>query len=86
MAPKLIEFNGKRYLISEITDLTGIPRETIRARIAAGWSIEEAIGTPTPKLRRAGVGFNLLAFQGTGGGSTSQESPNITFSEKAEDA
>lgn len=72
----LIEFRGRRWLLSELAEITGIPHNTIRL----GWNVEQAIGTPTPKQRRAGVVSNLSAFQGTGGGSTAQEMPNITFS------
>ncbi|MBF2716885.1 hypothetical protein [Agrobacterium vitis] len=49
-------------------------------------NVEQVIATPTPKQRRAGAISNLPAFSGTGAGSTAQETPNITFSRKAEDA
>jgi hypothetical protein len=77
-------YRGQRWLISELSDMTGVPRDTLRARIADGWTMEQALGTPTPKQRRRGVVSNLGVFEGTGGGSTAQESPEITFSEKVE--
>lgn len=75
----LIEYRGKRWLVSELTAITGIPSSTIRKRISDGWTMEQALGTPTPKQRRAGVVSNLPAFEGTGGGSTSQETTNLSF-------
>lgn len=76
----LIEFRGRRWLLSELAEITGIPHNTIRQRLSLGWNAEQAIGTPTPKQRRAGVVSNFSAFEGTGAGSTAQETPNITFS------
>lgn len=76
-------YRGQRWLVAELADITGIPAATITARIAAGWTVEQAVGTPTPKQRRAGVLSNLPAFEGTGAGSTAQMTPNITFLEKA---
>jgi hypothetical protein len=76
----LIEYLGRRWLLSELSEITGIPHNTIRQRFGLGWNVEQALGTPTPKQRRAGVVSNLSAFEGTGAGSTAQETPNITFS------
>lgn len=80
MKTLLHTYRGQRWLLSELADITGVPRCTLRARLADGWTMEQALGTPTPKQRRAGVVSNLLAFEGTGAGSTLQETPNITFS------
>ncbi|TIX89296.1 hypothetical protein [Rhizobium sp. P44RR-XXIV] len=80
MKTVLYTYLGQRWLLSELADITGVPRFTLRARLADGWTMEQALGTPTPKQRRAGVVSNLSAFEGTGAGSTSQESANITFS------
>ncbi|MCS0460340.1 hypothetical protein [Rhizobium favelukesii] len=83
MGMRLYTFRGQRWLLKELSEITGIPACTIHARIRLGWTMEQALGSPTPKQRRAGVVSNLPAFEGTGAGSTAQETPKITFSEKA---
>ncbi|SIP96901.1 hypothetical protein SAMN05880582_101207 [Rhizobium sp. RU20A] len=83
MAPHsiiLIEYRGRRWLLSELVKITGIPRTTICKRLTDGWTVEQALGHPTPTQRRAGVVSNLEAFEGTGAGGTAQETPNLTFS------
>jgi hypothetical protein len=80
MKTLLYTYLGQRWLLSELSEITGVSRDTLRERIAAGWTMEQALGTPTPKQRRAGVVSNLPAFEGTGAGSTAQETPNIIFS------
>ena len=80
---KLIEHSGTRYTTSEVSRISGVSVATIRQRLNSGWTTTQAIATPTPKQRRAGVISNLPAFEGTGAGSTSQETPNITFSKEA---
>lgn len=76
----LYTYEGQRWLLTELAEISGVPRPTLHKRIMAGWTIEQAVTVPTPKQRRAGVVSNLGAFSGTGGGSTLQESANITFS------
>ncbi len=83
---RLYEFRGRRYLLRELADLSGVECNTIRARLADGWTLEQSVVTPTPKQRRAGVVFNFPPLRGTGAGSTAQEIPEITFSEQAENA
>lgn len=81
MRSALYTYNGTRWLMHELVELSGVPRPTLHARIMAGWTIEQAIGTPTPKQRRAGVVSNLPAFEGTGGGSLPQaKNPEYNFS------
>lgn len=83
---RLYEFRGTRYLLRELSEMCGVERNTITARLRDGWTIEQAITTPTPKQRRAGVVFNFVPFEGTGAGRAAQEIPEITFSEQAENA
>nr|KZA97487.1 hypothetical protein A4A59_04870 [Rhizobium leguminosarum] len=79
MRTVLYSYRGQRWLIAELADISGVPAPTLHKRLVAGWTLEQAIATPTPKQRRRGVVSNLGAFEGTGGGSTSQDSANITF-------
>lgn len=48
------EYNGKMYNLSQVASIiskdTGHTIETIKARIKAGWTIEDAIATPKYKL------------------------------------
>ena len=59
-------------------------RERVSALIAQAPSAEEIFAARSFKAKRRspGVVSNFQAFEGTGGGSTLQESQNITFSEK----
>jgi hypothetical protein len=82
----LYEFRGTRYLLRELSDLSGVEPNVIRARLKDGWTLEQALCIPTVKQRRAGVVFNFEGSKGTGAGRAAQESPEITFSEQAENA
>ena len=80
MRTKLYQFRGQRWLMNELAEASGIPAGTIHKRITLGWTIEQAVVTPSLKQRRAGVVSNLAAFEGTGAGTVLQEMPEITFS------
>lgn len=58
--PMILRFKGERFTLAELAKLSGISRGTIRARLREGWTVEQALVTPTPKQRRAGV---LVNFQ-----------------------
>jgi hypothetical protein len=70
---RLYEFRGRRYLLNELAELSGVESSTIRARLGNGWSLEQAVCIPSIEQRRAGVVMNFLPFEGTGAGSTAQE-------------
>lgn len=80
--------NGQTLTIAEWSRVTGLRECTIGSRLRKGWPMELVFG-PNQRGRvrqlsenviRPGVVSNLSAFEGTGAGSTSQETPNITFS------
>lgn len=73
MKQQIYEFRGKRYLLKELADMSGVERPIIRSRLADGWSLEQALCIPTIQQRRAGVVMNFPPFEGTGAGSTAQE-------------
>lgn len=52
-------FRGERHTLAELAKLSGVPAGTIRARLREGWTVEQALITPTPKQRRAGVLVNF---------------------------
>lgn len=84
---KTYSFEGRTLSVPEWSRLTGLKMSTIGYRLRAGWPIGLAVTTPLDSRGRTpGVVSNLPAFSRTGGGSTAQESSEITFSEKAENA
>lgn len=72
--------NGVTMPLGEWALMLGVSTSAIHRRIKEGWTVEEAITMP-PKQR--GVTSNFACSEGTGAGKSSQESPKITFSEKA---
>lgn len=74
-----LTYAGHCLTLPEWSELTGIPDKTIETRLYHGWTVEQALATPTPEQRRAGVVFNFPPFEGTGAGSFPQEIPEITF-------
>jgi hypothetical protein len=78
---KTYTFDGKSLTVPEWSRLTGLQPNTIGARLRKGWSIEDALTRPRSRCgKKPGVPFDFAPFEGTGAGSTAQESPNITFS------
>ena len=49
---RLISFNGETHSVSEWEQLKGAPRDSIRRRLNAGWSIERALTEPPHKCRK----------------------------------
>jgi hypothetical protein len=43
---RILTFNGESLCIGEWAERTGIPYETLRARLSGGWSVEKALTTP----------------------------------------
>ncbi|RFB95346.1 hypothetical protein B5K11_10455 [Rhizobium leguminosarum bv. trifolii] len=82
--PSLIEFNGEALTIKEWALRLGIKEDSLRHRMHTGRTAKEAIALGGP-LRRPdpGVASNFAHSEGTGAGSTAQETPKITFSEDA---
>lgn len=83
--PKRYEMKGQSLTIRELATLYGVNGETIRDRLRKGWSIEEAVLTPTRSTPTPGVVSNLAPLLGTGGGTAAQDSPEIDFSESLAD-
>ncbi|UXN61722.1 hypothetical protein [Phyllobacterium zundukense] len=88
---KLYECDGRALSLRQWSVVTGIPHQTLYARLSYGWSIERAIHEPQHRHNPSrvlasndntpGVVSNFTPSQGTGAGSTLQETPEITFSE-----
>ncbi|MEP7453299.1 hypothetical protein [Phyllobacterium sp. SB3] len=77
---------------AELAREGGVEPRTVESRLRRGWPLELAMAEP-PFSRmgrhahgRPGVSSNFAPSKGTGGGSALQDSPEITFSEKVENA
>lgn len=85
--PLVIEFEGTGRTVKEWAERTGLEPVTIHNRLRQGWTVQEALTSPSGARRgRPGVSSNFRRSEGTGAGSTVQETPNITFSGKVENA
>lgn len=82
MSTNIYNLFGRPLLMNDLVRLSGVSRHTLNARLNAGWTVEQAVTTPTPKQRRAGAVSNLPAFRETGAWAVLQETSNITFSER----
>ncbi|MBB3566078.1 hypothetical protein [Rhizobium sp. BK491] len=80
----VIEFNGEALTIKEWAAKLGIKEDSLRQRAHGGRTIQDAIALGSAiRQRTPGVASNFEGSEGTGGGSTVQETPKITFSKKA---
>ena len=48
-----MEYGGKVYTIAQLADEAGIKYSTLKERIKAGWSVDDAVNTPV-RLRTCG--------------------------------
>ena len=82
---------GRTYTHGDMTlnlkqwaELLGMSSDTLRYRIRSGWDYADVFNTHRRASGpRPGVSSNFAASEGTGAGSTAQETFEITFSEKA---
>lgn len=87
--PIEITHAGKTQSLSVWTEQVGIEKNALYHRLRNDWSIEDALNTPAGMRRKRpangepGVVSDFTPFEGTGAGTTAQETPEITFSEKA---
>ena len=72
---RLYEFRGRRYLLRELSDLSGVERNVIRARLADGWTLEQALCIPTIKQRRAGWSSTFRPSRGPARGAPRKRVP-----------
>jgi hypothetical protein len=49
---RLIEYENKRYTISEFADVINLPYTTVEQRIKNGWAIEDVVKTPYKSKKR----------------------------------
>jgi hypothetical protein len=71
--------DGEAKTLRQWADVAGITYDVLIARMRKGRSLAEALAMPNGRWSR-GAGSNLKAFEGTGAGSTAQETPDIDFS------
>lgn len=83
---ELIGYNGQTHTINEWAAIIGIKPDTLRKRIFTGMTPQKAIACGRQRGRaRPGVVTDFSHSQGTGAGSTAQESAEISFLKKASD-
>lgn len=75
---RLHTFNGMTMTVAEWAVHLGISHAALRVRITRRGSLAEALCMP--KGTYPGEGFDFGPLEGTGGGSTAQESAQIDFS------
>lgn len=90
--PKGHEAFGMTRTLKQWADLSGLPCRLLQSRISKGWPVDLAIlapkgmrlATAVERFTRArGEVPNFLRRRGTGGGSTTQAIPDLTFSQDA---
>ena len=77
--------NGEYRTFEQWANYLGIKKKALLTRRHKLGSLEAAIamGGPQRPGKRPGVSSDFAPSKGTGAGSTAQETPKITFSEKA---
>ena len=46
---RIIEYKGKRYTLTQLAEKIGINKTTLRERLNAGWSVDDAVERPVRK-------------------------------------
>lgn len=82
---KLHEVNGEALTLDQWALRIGKSKSALQQRIQKLGSLEAALAFK-PTGRWAGVSSDFAPSEGTGAGSTAQETPEITFPEEAENA
>ena len=54
----IIEYNGKRYTLTQLAEMVGIGKTTLRERLKMGWSVEDAVEKP---IRKRTKGWRMSA-------------------------
>lgn len=50
---RMLEFRGEEHPLAEWCERLGLPRDTVRKRLEAGWSVDKALTTPVRAKKRA---------------------------------
>lgn len=90
---RLLTFEGETLTIQQWADRTGLTVTQIASRLRQHWTVERALTQPMGKRNRGwgatgaanvthapGVGSDFRRCEGTGGGRSAQDRPNIGFS------
>jgi hypothetical protein len=79
-----LTFRGEERSLNQWAEITGIQKATLRYRLNQGWTVARALTEPVSKnsRNRPGVVSNFGASEGTGVGTSAQDTPKITFSER----
>lgn len=52
---KKFNYDGELFTLTELSDLSGLRKDTLYRRLKRGWSVKEAIETPAAKVGRGGI-------------------------------
>lgn len=56
-----LTLNGSTRSLAEWCELNGLPRDTVRKRLEAGWSVDDALGTPVRPKAPNGAARAIVA-------------------------
>lgn len=59
MSGKIVNYRGQRYTMAKLALHTGVPYDTLRTRLNAGWSAEDAVSHPMPKKEETSIPAEL---------------------------
>lgn len=90
---RLLTFEGETLTMQQWADRTGLTVTQIASRLRQHWTVERALTQPMGKRNRGwgatgaaggtdapGVGSDFRRLEGTGGGRSAQDRPNLSFS------
>lgn len=76
---KLYTAFGHTRTLKEWASETGMSANTILNRLNMGWTLEDALTRAVQEHRKPGVVLDFAPSEGTGAGSTAQETLNLSF-------
>jgi hypothetical protein len=83
---RVLTHDGRTMTMAQWADHTGLTVKTIAARLRLDWTLERALTQPISRRNLgwgvAGVVSDFGASQGTGGGRSAQDTPEIGFSDR----
>jgi len=79
---KMLTHEGQTRTIAQWSKATGIPQTTLHMRERSGWNAGRILTTAYTPRKLRGVVPVFGHDQGTGGGTSAQETPNLTFQDQ----
>ena len=73
----LFEHAGRKLTIKQWSEIVGLSRQLVYLRLSSGWTIEQALATPTPRQCKRGVVNNFDHVLGNSAGLKGRRNPQI---------